>query len=320
MPILSSSNTPASNGNNDAALSAPIDLKRVRELFAEPARVRESEFLRREISTRMHERLALVKILPQRVLDAGCGDGPDIYTLQQRFADARIVGLDASFGMLSAAQDQQKAAQSSVNRLLKKWLPIKSKGLDSDLLCGDFAALPFARDSIDLVWSNLALHWHPQPDRVFAEWRRVLRVDGLLMFSCFGPDTFKELRSGFAAADDAPHMLPFVDMHDFGDMLVNVGFSTPVMDMETITVTYDSIEKLLAEAKAFGGNPLVTRSRALLGRAAWGRLVDTLEATRRPDGKLPLTFEIIYGHAFRPAPRKTASGESVVRWDLDKKR
>ncbi|WP_447122945.1 methyltransferase domain-containing protein [Glaciimonas sp. GG7] len=311
---------PSSDVASDTHLSAPIDLHRVRELFAQPERVRESEFLRREISTRMHERLALVKIAPQRVLDAGCGNGPDIYTLQQRFAQARIMGLDASHGMLSAAQEQQNAAQSSVNRLLKKWMPIKSKGLDSDLLCGDFAALPLARDAVDLVWSNLALHWHPQPDRVFAEWRRVLRVDGLLMFSCFGPDTIKELRGAFAAVDDAPHVLPFVDMHDFGDMLVNAGFATPVMDMETITVTYDTVEKLLADAKACGGNPLATRSRGLLGRAAWQRLVDALEATRRTDGKLPLTFEIIYGHAFRPRLKKAVSGESVVRWDLDKKR
>lgn len=328
MPISSSlpsspiSNTPLAYAVNDAASSAPIDLYRVRTLFADPSLVRESEFLRREISTRMHERLALVKILPKRVLDAGCGDGPDIYTLQQRFAEARILGMDGSFGMLSAAQAQQEAAQSSVNRLLKKWLPIKSSSLESDLLCGDFAALPLARDVVDLVWSNLALHWHPQPDRVFAEWRRVLRVDGLLMFSCFGPDTFKELRGAFVTANHVSHMplLPFVDMHDFGDMLVNVGFSTPVMDMETITVTYNTVEKLLADVKSFGGNPLATRSRSLVGRAAWQRVVDAIEATRRADGKLPLTFEIIYGHAFRPAPKKTASGESVVRWDLDKKR
>ncbi|KAF3997347.1 methyltransferase domain-containing protein [Glaciimonas immobilis] len=293
---------------------------RVRALFAEPSRVRESEFLRREISTRMHERLALVKITPQRVLDAGCGDGPDIYTLQQRFAEARIVGLDASFGMVSAAQQKQQDAQSSVNRILKKWLPIKSNSLESDLLCADFATLPLARDAVDLVWSNLALHWHPQPDRVFAEWRRVLRVDGLLMFSCFGPDTFKELRGAFAVANDVSPVLPFVDMHDFGDMLVNVGFSTPVMDMETITVTYDTVEKLLADVKSFGGNPLATRCRSLVGRAAWKRVVDGIEATRKADGKLPLTFEIIYGHAFRPTPKKAANGESVVRWDLDKKR
>ncbi|QRX83931.1 methyltransferase domain-containing protein [Glaciimonas sp. PAMC28666] len=320
-PSSALSNAPSADALNDTASSAPIDGHRVRALFAEPSRVRESEFMRREISTRMHERLALVKISPERVLDAGCGDGPDIYTLQQRFAQARILGLDASFGMVSAAQDQKQVAQSSINRLLKKWLPIKSNSLEADLLCGDFAALPLAQDVVDLVWSNLALHWHPQPDRVFAEWRRVLKVDGLLMFSCFGPDTFKELRSAFSAADyDAAHILPFVDMHDFGDMLVNVGFSTPVMDMETITVTYDTVQKLLADVKSFGGNPLATRKRSLIGRAAWKRVVDAIEATRRADGKLPLTFEIIYGHAFRPAPRKAASGESIVRWDLDKKR
>jgi malonyl-CoA O-methyltransferase len=172
---------------------------------------------------------------------------------------------------------------------------------------------------VDLVWSNLALHWHPQPDRVFAEWRRVLRVDGLLMFSCFGPDTFKELRAAFAAVDDAPHALPFVDMHDFGDMLVNVGFSTPVMDMETITVTYASTDKLMADVRAWGGNPLTGKRRGLLGTGAWARIVKALEQNRLSNGRIPLTFEIIYGHAFRPVSRTTASGEAIIRLDLHKK-
>ena len=224
--------------------------------------------------------------------------------------------------MLSIAKEQRQTAQLSVNRLLKKWLPFTGKGdeLASALVCGDFAQLPLAPGAVDLVWSNLALHWHPQPDRVFAEWRRILRVDGLLMFSCFGPDTFKELRNAFAAIDDGAHVLPFVDMHDFGDMLVNAGFSTPVMDMETITVTYDTVEKLLADVRAWGGNPLATRGRGLLGRTAGARIKAALEAMRRPDGKLPLTFEIIYGHAFRPVPKSTSSGESIVQWDLGKKR
>ena len=310
--------------SSSSTLSAPIDLHRVRRLFAQPERVRESEFMRREVSTRMHERLALVKIAPRHVLDAGCGDGADIATLQQRFADTEVIGVDGAFAMLSAAHAQQQMVQSSVEhllkRLLKKWLPLKAYHLTSTLICGDFAQLPLARDAVDLVWSNLALHWHPQPDRVFAEWRRILRADGLLMFSCFGPDTFKELRAAFAMVDEAPHSLPFVDMHDFGDMLVNAGFSTPVMDMEVITVTYDSAEKLLADVKAFGGNPLATRNKGLMGRAAWGRLLGAIEATRREDGKLPLTFEIIYGHAFRSTLKTTGSGESIVQWDLGKKR
>jgi malonyl-CoA O-methyltransferase len=174
--------------------------------------------------------------------------------------------------------------------------------------------LPFGTNSLDLLWSNLALHWHPQPDRVFAEWRRVLRVDGLLMFSCFGPDTFIELRTAFAALDETPHTLPFVDMHDFGDQLVEAGFSTPVMDMERITVTYDNVAALLADVRALGGNPLATRRRGLIGRAAWQRMLDAFEAQRRPDGKLGLSFEVIYGHAFRPAPRTTAAGEAIVRF------
>lgn len=271
----------------------------------------------------MHERLSLVRIAPRRILDAGCGEGADLSVLQSSYGEARVFGVDASPQMLAAARDKQAAARSTFNRLLGKWLPGGAGlglGSDAGLLCGDFAQLPFAINTLDLVWSNLALHWHPQPDRVFAEWRRVLSVDGLLMFSCFGPDTFKELRAAFATADEAPHVLPFVDMHDFGDMLINVGFSTPVMDMETITVTYESVDKLMADVRAWGGNPLATRARGLLGRARWRRVVQALEQSRRADGRIPLSFEIIYGHAFRPVPRTTAAGDTIIRMDLHPRR
>jgi malonyl-CoA O-methyltransferase len=143
-----------------------------------------------------------------------------------------------------------------------------------------------------------------------------LRENGLLMFSCFGPDTFKELKDAFVEAGLAPPALPFVDMHDFGDMLVNVGFATPVLDMETITVTYDSTQALLQDVRAWGGNPMSTRRRGLTGRAAWQRMLLALERLRRPDGKLGLSFEIIYGHAFRPLARVNKSGESIIRFDL----
>jgi malonyl-CoA O-methyltransferase len=306
----------------NTSTSAPIDLRRVRRLFAAPMRIAESDFLRREIAARMHERLALVKIQPRCLLDAGCGDGADLSLLHGQYPDAKMIGIDASLPLLVAARNRQAQTLSSVNRLLAKLLPTKMGSVSASaasLLCGDFAALPMQRNALDLIWSNLALHWHPQPDRVFAEWRRVLRVDGLLMFSCFGPDTFKEVRDAFASVDDAAHALPFVDMHDFGDMLVNVGFSTPVMDMETITVTYDTVERLMADVRAWGGNPLQTRRRGLLGRNAWTTIAKWLEQSRRADGKLPLTFEIVYGHAFRPAPTTTAAGEAIIRLDLPRK-
>lgn len=305
----------------DDSSSAPIDVRRVRRLFSRPSRVSESDFLRREVAQRMHERLALIKIQPRQVLDAGCGEGADLPLLQQYYADAQVMGIDASLAMLAVARQRQFEAASSMHRLLSRFLPasLAAQTKGAPLLCADFAQLPLAPNSADLVWSNLALHWHPQPDRVFAEWRRILRVDGLLMFSCFGPDTFKEIRSAFAEADRRSHALPFVDMHDFGDMLVNAGFSTPVMDMEIITVTYASAEKLLGDVRAWGGNPLADRLRGLTGRKAWRRMHEALERSHRNDGKIPLTFEIIYGHAFRPVPKTTSSGETIIRLDLKKK-
>jgi malonyl-CoA O-methyltransferase len=293
-------------------MSAAIDTLRVRTFFSQPARVQASDFLRREISARMHERLQLVKITPRRVLDAGCGAGADLAMLRKDFSGAQIVGLDAAPAMIKAAQGPASAL-ASLNQLVARLLPIKS---GVDLLCGDFGNLALAANTIDLVWSNLALHWHAQPDVVFAEWHRVLRADGLLMFSCFGPDTFKEVKAAFVDAGLAPPALPFVDMHDFGDMLVQAGFATPVLDMETITVTYASAQALLLDVRAWGGNPLATRERGLTGKLAWQRMLDALERMRRPDGKIGLSFEINYGHAFRPQPRVTRAGEAIIRFDL----
>lgn len=295
---------------SSSRLSAPIDLARVRELFARPDRIAASDFLRREIAERMHERLSLVKIVPKQVLDAGCGAGADLALLQKTYPAAQILGLDGAGAMAREAKGPMSQG-GALNQLLTRLMPAKA---GVDVLCGDYGNLPLGPNSLDLLWSNLALHWHPLPDRVFAEWRRVLRVEGLLMFSCFGPDTFHEVRSAFSALDAHPHTLPFVDMHDFGDQLVEVGFSTPVMDMERITVTYDTPQALLLDVQALGGNPLESRRRGLIGRAAWRRVLDAFEAQRRPDGKLGLTFEVIYGHAFRPAPRTTATGESIVRF------
>ncbi len=301
--------------------SAPISLAEVRRLFARPARIAESNFLRREIASRMRERLELVKIFPQSILDAGCGAGEDLPELRQSFPSCHLLALDASTEMLQAGRSRDAALQTSVHRLLTKWLPKRAGSParpEAGMVCGDFADLPLAANSVDLIWSNLALHWHPHPDRVFAEWRRVLKVDGLLMFSCFGPDTLKEVRAAFEGVGSNAHVLPFVDMHDFGDMLVHAGFSTPVMDMETITVTYDQFDKLMRDVRSLGGNPLASKSRGLWGKNAWNHVKATIERNRT-NGKLPLTFEIIYGHAFRPVPKTTAAGESIIRLDFPRK-
>lgn len=284
--------------------SAPIDLNRVRQLFSQPEKLKAGDFIRREIATRMLERLQLVRLDPKQVLDAGCGRGADLHALQTHYPRAQLIGIDAN---------TPSAATKSLQQTFSSWFSLSKKKVN--LINGDFCRLPLADQSLDLIWSNLALHWHPEPDQVFKEWRRVLNVDGLLMFSCFGPDSLKEIRHAFEGVDQTPHTLPFVDMHDFGDMLIHAGFATPVMDMEIITLTYATVTQLLAEVRALGGNPLQTRRRGLMGKTAWQTMCDKLEQSRNAEGRIPLTLEIIYGHAFKPVAKQHAPGVSIIKLD-----
>ncbi|MFZ6818454.1 methyltransferase domain-containing protein [Undibacterium sp. Ji22W] len=301
--------------------SAPIHLPLVRRLFATPTRLQESQFLRREIADRMAEKLALIKIDAKHIVDAGCGDGADLSRLNVRFPFAKsIMGIDASQQALMQSEFFEVQQKSSLNALFQRLFHLNSANSAAvSLLCGDFAVLPLAPNSIDVLWSNLALHWHPQPDQVLGEWFRVLARNGIVMFSSFGPDTFIELKQAFALVDTYPHTLPFVDMHDFGDMLVAAGFATPVMDVERITLRYQDPRQLLKDVRALGGNPLANRRQTLLGKAAFTRLLSNLEQKRESDGRIPLTIEVVFGHAFKPVPTKLASGESIIRFDLPKK-
>lgn len=302
-------------------LSAPIDLCQVRRLFATPSRQQESQFLRREVASRMADKLELIKVDAQRVLDAGCGDGADLAQLGDRFPQAKaIIGVDGSWQALQQSELRVQTQKNAINGLFQRLLQLNSsKYRQMDLLCGDFSQLPLSGNSIDVLWSNLALHWHPEPDQVLLEWFRVLARNGIVMFSSFGPDTLIELTQAFHEVDAYPHVLPFVDMHDYGDMLVAAGFATPVMDVERITLRYQSVTQLLSDVRALGGNPLSSRRRGLLGKSALAQLRATLEKMREVDGRIPLTIEVIFGHAFKPVPTKLASGESIIRFDFPKK-
>nr|WP_224081303.1 methyltransferase domain-containing protein [Cupriavidus laharis] len=267
------------------------------------------DFLLGEIGRRMQERMEVVRLSPQRALDIGCGHGQGLAGLRARFPDAQIAGLDISGAMLAeAGQRDPQRRPGWVGRLLGK-RPL------FDLVQGDLATLPFAPGSFDLLWSNLALHWHPEPHRVFPEWHRVTRDEGLVMFSLFGPDTLGELRAAFAEVDAVSHTLRFVDMHDIGDMLVHSGWSTPVMDMETLTVTYESPQTLLREVQAFGGlraHPDARRA-GLHGRRWYEAACAALDRRRNADGVIPLTFEIVYGHAWKLPPRGAQQVDELGR-------
>lgn len=253
--------------------------------------------LEAEVAARMLERLEYVKAVPRRVLDAGCGPGRDSKGLAARYPGAQQIALDFSLGMLRAA-----TSRGLLGRLFGGPAP--------QPLCADMARLPLATASVGLVWSNMALHWVEDPLGALREFHRVLQADGLLMLSTLGPDTLRELR---AAAGEA-RMHRFADMHDIGDMLVAAGFSAPVMDMERLTIMYPAGEALLADLRASGQTcALASRSRGLSGRRFRAALTEGL-ATQQRDGALPVTYEVLYGHAWKPAAARTADGRTIVQF------
>lgn len=281
----------------------PARLDTVRRQFdRRAARFGQHEFIVREVGRRLIDRLQVIRLDPRQIVDVGCGAGGAHAALLQRFPRARWLGLDLSPAMLA------RAAPVSVLSRLLPW-----RASPAPLACADAAALPLADGSADLLFSNLMLHWHPQPHVVFPEWLRVLRTDGLLLFSCFGPDTLKELRLAYAAAGIASRPMPFVDMHDFGDMMVAAGFATPVMDAETIRLTYASPRALLREAAALGGNPRDDRGTGLVGGAQARALAEALQRMGDAQGRITLSFEIAYGHAWKPQPR--VRGQASVPLD-----
>jgi malonyl-CoA O-methyltransferase len=290
----------------------PAQVATVRRQFdARAARFQAHEVLPREIGARLIDRLQFIRLAPAKIVDVGCGAGGALPGLHQRYPAARLAGVDLSERML-------RQHRTSLRERLPAWLG----GRAPARIAADAARLPFGDGSVDLLFSNLMLHWHPEPHTLFPEWRRVLRVDGLLLFSCFGPDTLRELRAACRVALPDARPMPFIDMHDFGDMMVASGFANPVMDAEVLTLTYGSARELLREARALGGNPRDDRAPGLPSGRQARSLLDALSAQAGDDGRIRLTFEVAYGHAWNPAPRATGAAVSVdaLRAELAKRR
>ena len=273
--------------------------KFIRDRFEQIAgRYEQHAALEQEVCTRLLERTVFNLSSPLQILDLGCGTGTGSAQLKRTFRKAQVVGMDTSLAMLS-----QVRRKSSMLRPLKA-------------VYGDIGALPFAARSADMVFSNLASYWCPEPMAMFAEFRRVMRPDGMLLFSTFGPATMNELGEAWAGVDEEVELPVFPDLLEIGNALVAAGFREPVMDREMITLNYPQLDALFDELEATGTSLLVH------GWGRWKTAGMELKQAYAPmlrDGKYPLSFEVVYGTAFGPRdgqPMKTPGGD-VATFSVD---
>jgi malonyl-CoA O-methyltransferase len=248
--------------------------------------------LQNEVCNRLLEKLEVVKITPEFILDAGAGTGKAIPALFNRYKKAQLVALDLSENMLEKSSRHGGFFRSP------------------HLVCADIERLPFADDSFDLIFSSLSMQWCNDLDAALLEAKRVLKPGGLFVFSTFGPDTLKELRHSWAQVDEANHVNHFIDMHDIGDALLQGGYAEPVMEAEIMTVTYGSVDAIMHDLKAIGANitasttSQVSSNKGLMGKSVLQTVRRSYESFRRDD-VLPATYEIIYGHAWKAESEST---------------
>lgn len=295
-----------------------LDFAEVRRAFDRAAASYDAHaVLQREVCDRLLERLDYMTLRPNRVLDVGTGTGYGLAHLRARYAEAELCALDIAPAMLNAARarlPQLTWAQRTLGHLTHRPLPL------THLLCADMERLPLAANSLNLIWSSLALQWAGNLDATLKAFHHALAPGGLLMFATFGPDTLKELRTAFTAIDDAPHVNRFIDLHDIGDMLVNAGFASPVMEMEMLTLTYADLKTLMRDLKGIGAhNAAASRRLGLLGKSAWARLERAYEL-HRLEGRLPASFEVVYGHAWADDKTRREDGRQVIRFKIDERR
>lgn len=255
----------------------------------------EAAVLQRQVAEHLDERLDLVTLQPQRVLDIGAGTGILTQKIHHRYPKSQTIALDLSEGMLS---------QARINLQKFGWLPTIIQNTVNQLFTplhfvnADAVNLPLQTGSIDLIVSNLMLQWSDDLDQTFSEFRRVLKPEGLLIFTTFGPDTLKELRQAWAMVDQQQHVNAFIDMHDIGDALIRNGFGQPVMDVEDFTLTYNKPMGVLKDLKAIGATYAgKDRLKGLMGKQHFTQMLNAYEALRTA-GKIPATYEVVHGHAW----------------------
>ncbi|MBN1378140.1 MAG: malonyl-ACP O-methyltransferase BioC [Gammaproteobacteria bacterium] len=255
--------------------------QRIRRAFSAASQSYEqAAVLQREVCGRLTERLSDIEKQAEWILDIGAGTGTSTRALHQQYPNAECVALDFAYPMLQHLKQHSERIQKP------------------RIVCADASNLPFCDSQFDLVFSSLTFQWCHDLAGVFNEVRRVLAPNGLFLFATLGPDTLYELRNSWAAVDDAVHVNHFLDMHHVGDALLHAGFANPVVDVERIVLTQQSVDVLLRDLKALGANTVIGKRRhGLTGHRRLQAMRREYERFRTAEGNLPATFEVVFGMA-----------------------
>jgi malonyl-CoA O-methyltransferase len=266
-----------------------IDKKRAQAAFNKASvSYEEAAVLQKHVLGEMFLRLKLLKINPEIILDLGCGPGNAGPDLKATYKPRDLIYLDFAYDML------KKAEQKNKDHFLKSF----SNKTSQQFICADMEAIPLSEGSVDMIWSNLSLQWCNHLDQVFTQIGKILKHNGLFIFSTFGPSTLHELRASLASFSQHSHVNQFIDMHDIGDQMIQSGFQSPIMEMEKLTLTYEKVLDLMHDLKGIGAQTVENRSKSLTGKTKFKKMLEMYESYR-DNGKIPATYEVIYGHAWK---------------------
>jgi malonyl-CoA O-methyltransferase len=309
MPDRAPDQTPANSPTQAAAdprktraAQRPLDPVALARVQARLNAASTAPWLHAEVARRMAQRLPVVKLQPTCVLDWASFLGASQALLAQTYPQAQIVAVEATAPRRDATHEGLRPGKWS----LRRWSSKAPSAILEDAV---------AAGQAQLLWSNMGLHGAINPQVVMQQWQRAMAVDGFLMFSTLGPGSLQSLAALYAAQAWGAPFAPFVDMHDLGDMLVHAGFADPVMDQEQITLTWANAGALLAELRQWGGNVALGRAAGLRTPRWRQRLLNVLNSTAGPDGRVSLTLEVVYGHAFKAAPRPRLAAETTLPLD-----
>jgi malonyl-CoA O-methyltransferase len=253
----------------------------------------------------MAERLAIIKLQPEHLVDWWSFTGAGAAVLAEAYPKAQRIEVEPSAALL--ARSQQLHA--------KPWWSLRRGAADRATVVLDSAFEASLNKPVQLVWANMMLHAVADPPALLKRWQNAISADGFVMFSCLGPDTLRELSAVYRRLGWPAPTMNFVDMHDLGDMLVRAGFADPVMDQETLKLSWADAPALLAELKTLGGNVSPARFPGMRTPRWKARLEAELANLKGPDGRLYLSFEIAYGHAFKAVPRAAPATQTEISLD-----